>query len=82
MHKTQEVREAAERFGILLLYNAAYSSELNPVEYLWKLAKDHFRANILQTPFKPQKRVTDLVEASIRQAKAETLAKWNLKVFD
>ena len=43
----KSVKAEAEALGITLLYNAIYSSELNPVEYLWKLAKDQFRHDII-----------------------------------
>lgn len=34
-HKTDEVRETAESLNITLIYNAPYSPELNPIEFLW-----------------------------------------------
>ena len=48
LHKMEEVKEAAKICKIELIYNAIYCSELNPVEYLWKLSKDAFRRDLIQ----------------------------------
>jgi len=34
-HKTPIVQETAESLNITLIYNAPYSPELNPIEFLW-----------------------------------------------
>ena len=70
MHKMKEVRAAAEEFGLQLMYNAAYSSELNPIERLWGKAKEAFRQNIIdEENYKDQKLITAYAERSIRSVK-------------
>lgn len=39
LHYTYEVKEAAEKLHIRLLFNSPYSSEFNPIERLWAWSK-------------------------------------------
>ena len=42
MHKTKEVREAAENKGYTLLYTPPYSPEFNPIELAFGITKSIF----------------------------------------
>lgn len=44
-HRSQEVKDEAERLGITLHYLPAYSPNLNPIERLWKVMNEHARNN-------------------------------------
>lgn len=47
-HHSKDVSDVAERNNQDLLFNGSYSSELNPIEFLWYLAKAKFRAGLVQ----------------------------------
>ena len=73
----KSVKAEAEILGITLLYNAIYSSELNPVEYLWKLAKDQFRRDIiLEQNYSKFEKINGLVINSINEASRESISRW------
>ncbi len=59
-----------------LLFNAAYSSEYNPVEILWLLSKRLFAVKLLNVrDYKNQKLIKELVSDSIRDSSSATMAK-------
>jgi transposase len=43
VHHTRQVKDAAARQNIKIIFNAPYSSEFNPIERLWAYAKRAFR---------------------------------------
>jgi len=47
VHHSSEVSDVADRNKQNLLFNGSYSSELNPIEFLWYLAKAKFRAALV-----------------------------------
>ena len=47
VHRSRTVRQYCTRRGIRLVFNAPYSSEYNPVERLWALAKREFRRDMI-----------------------------------
>lgn len=47
MHYAQPVKELAAALRFELLYNASYSSHLNPIERLWALSKRRFGSAVL-----------------------------------
>jgi transposase len=71
LHKTEEVKVFCERKGIVLVFNAPYSSEYNAVERLWAIAKRNFRRKLLTTQLQQIKfaKAKELVEASIREVR-------------
>lgn len=44
-NKSQETKEAAKKYGIVLHYLPAYSPNLNAIERLWKVMNEHVRNN-------------------------------------
>lgn len=57
-----------------LIFNASYSSELNPIERLWALAKRIFGREVTrECDFKSQTEVEAFVEKSLVQVPKESL---------
>lgn len=50
VHRSKVVKDFAAANRIKLIYNAAYSSEYNPIERLFAVCKHKFRKLLLQTP--------------------------------
>ena len=66
LHYTHEVKVAAEKYHIRLLFNSAYSSEFNPIERLWAWSKKDFaRTAVLSGAYHNQKQMHDLVRTCI-----------------
>lgn len=67
VHYSKPVKEYCGRANIELVYNSAYSSEYNPIERLWAIAKTNFRKNLLSLQVKKikQSQVHSLVKKSI-----------------
>jgi len=42
VHYTDVVKSAAKKYNQELIFNANYSSQLNPIESLWGMSKRHF----------------------------------------
>ena len=60
----------------MLIFNASYSSHLNPIERLWAVAKRQFIKDcVINADFKMQEEVKALVKKSILEASSETLKK-------
>ena len=77
MHHSIVVRDAAIKYGINLIFNASYSSDLNPVEHLWLLAKNQFRKDIIALKDNnDQGLITKLIEEAVKGASSDILAKW------
>ena len=73
----QTVKDAAVKHGITFIFNAIYSSELNPIEYLWNLAKRAFRRDlIVESNYKNQALITKLVRDAILGASEDALCNW------
>ena len=46
-HKSEEVKKFATENGIILHYLPPYSSDLNPIEQLWKVMNETARNNVV-----------------------------------
>ena len=44
-NKSEQTRQAAKKYGIVLHYLPAYSPNLNPIERLWKIMNEYVRNN-------------------------------------
>jgi transposase len=49
VHHSHKVRDYAERNNTVLVFNAPYSSEYNPIERYWALSKRIFSAELSRT---------------------------------
>lgn len=47
-HHSRATKEYARQAGINLVFNAAYNSEINPIERLWNYAKRAFQKRAVQ----------------------------------
>ncbi len=67
-HHSKEVKCAADRNKQKLLFNGAYSSELNPIEILWAYAKRSFKKSLMTVgDYKDANLMRKLVEEAILQ---------------
>lgn len=67
LHHSIKVKEFCEAKGIVLLFNAIYSSEFNCVERLWKMSKLSFQRELITTKNVHNKKLIQrLVEWSIK----------------
>ena len=63
VHRSHVVRDWAENRGMHLLFNAPYSCQFNPIEWLWGFAKHEFYRDIMLV----EKKLTfTAVEARVR----------------
>ena len=70
------MRENAFQNNQVLIFNASYSSHLNPIERLWAVAKRQFIKDcVTHADFRLQEEVKALVKKSIIEASSETLEK-------
>lgn len=65
VHYSLRVREYCRENKIELVFNAAYSSEYNPIERLWALSKRIFRLKLAATNDHSQANVKKFVLESI-----------------
>ena len=66
-HHSPEVKTYAKEANIELLYNAAYSSELNPIERLWLFSKRLFYKRVIEfSDWKDRPRLYSLVDECIK----------------
>ena len=76
MHHTHIVKDNAFKNNQVLIFNASYSSHLNPIERLWAVAKRQFIKDcVTDADFRLQEEVKALVKKSILEASSETLEK-------
>ena len=76
VHHTHLVRDNAEENNQVLIFNASYSSNLNPIERLWAVAKRQFIKDcVTDADFRMQEEVKALVKKCIIEASFETLEK-------
>ena len=76
VHHTHLVRNNAEENNQVLIFNASYSSHLNPIERLWAVAKRQFIKDcVTDADFRMQEEVKALVKKCIIEASFETLEK-------
>ena len=74
LHHTVLVREKAKSNNQELVFNASYSSHLNPIERLWALAKRQFRKDCVNgISFDNQEEIIGLVGKTILEASRATL---------
>jgi transposase len=60
----------------VLLFNAGYSSQLNPIERLWAISKRQFTKDcVTDADFRNQEQIKALVMKSIIESSSETLKK-------
>jgi transposase len=48
VHRSRKVKEYTETSNVRLVFNAAYSSEFNPIERFWALSKRIFQNKLNQ----------------------------------
>ena len=76
MHHTHIISKKAHENNQVLIFNAAYSSHLNPIERLWAVAKRQFIKDcVTDANFKLQEEVKALVMKCILEASSVTLEK-------
>jgi transposase len=76
IHHTHIIARKAESCSQVLVFNAPYSSHLNPIERLWALAKRQFIKDcVTDADFKSQEQIKGLVMKNILEAPAKTLEK-------
>ena len=76
VHHTHLVRDNAFKNNQVLIFNASYSSHLNPVERLWAIAKPYLIKDcVTDADFRMQEEVKALVKKSILEGSTETLEK-------
>ncbi len=76
VHHTHLVRNNAEENNQVLIFNASYSSHLNPIERLWAVAKRQFIKDcVTDADFRMQEEVKALVKKCILEASSDTLEK-------
>lgn len=76
VHHTHLVKDNAVKNNQVLIFNASYSSHLNPIERLWAVAKRQFTKDcVTDADFRLQEEVKALVKKSILEASSETLEK-------
>lgn len=61
-HKSDAVRQIAERYGVQLMFTPPYSPECNPVEHVFFAAKRAMRKTLVSQPVCNQEDFTTLVE--------------------
>ena len=76
IHYNQAVIQKAREHNLVLIYNATYSSHLNPIERLWALSKRQFIKDcVTDANFANQAEVEAFVSKCILTANRETLEK-------
>ena len=74
VHRTYAVQTAARKANIVLIFNASYSSEVNPIERVWSIAKRSFATKVLSiTNFKSESIILQAINESINEVSAKTL---------
>ena len=75
-HHSRVVLEQARKNKQEFILNAAYSSEYNPIERLWAIAKRQFNRDLItEANYKDKEQIKALVKKSILQASECTLEK-------
>jgi len=76
LHHSNALKDVVRRNNQELVFNASYSSPLNPIERLWAYAKKIFgRSMISDCITFEQTQVTAFVERSLIQVSSASLAK-------
>lgn len=80
MHLSKEVVEAAHAHGFELVYNAPYTSHLNPIEILWAWSKRKFSTEFMHLADSPsQQQVEQRVRECVASAPRSLLVKHTAK---
>jgi transposase len=76
LHHMKNIKAEARRRNQELVFNASYSSEFNPVERLWALAKHRFSRDIVtESTWKSQAEIEAIVVRSLLMVPELHLAK-------
>jgi transposase len=76
IHHTLIIASKAQANNQVLIFNASYSSQLNPIERLWAIAKRQFVKDcVTDVDFKQQEEIKAFVKKNILEASPETLEK-------
>ena len=74
LHHMKEIKEYAAQKSMSLWYNAAYSPQLNPIEFLWAYAKRNFKRHCIhEADFKNRSKLYRLVREAILDVPATYL---------
>ncbi len=75
VHHSKRVKDYCSKNRIELLFNASYSSEVNPIERLWSLSKRNFSRHLIDpnSTQSNQQHITHLVRSSITSAPSAPL---------
>ena len=74
VHRTKNVQEACGYLNIALVFNAPYSSPVNPIERCWAVSKRHFASECLRiTNFKDKKLLVRKVLLSLDEVNSLTI---------
>ena len=66
LHHCRTFKDLVKSLNIELIFNASYSSELNPIERLWALSKRRFgRELVAECDLRLQSEVKAFIEKSI-----------------
>ena len=77
VHRTIHVRETAEMNKQTLVFNGPYTSELNPIEHLWQMAKFRFRRNLItEKNYLNDNKMFSLVRKCIRSVPKKLVKKY------
>lgn len=79
VHYSLRVRQYCSDNKIELVFNAAYSSEYNPIERLWALSKRIFRLKLVATNDHSQANVKRLVLESILEVEPRPIGQHVMK---
>lgn len=75
LHFSKKLKEYNKKHNIELLFNAPYSSELNPIERLWGFAKRKFSTEIIsESSWGNKAEIAALVMRSVLTVEASSLA--------
>ena len=76
IHHTLMIAFKARANNQVLIFNASYSSQMNPIERLWAVAKrQFFKDCVNDVDFKLQEKVKAFFKKSILEASPDTLEK-------
>ena len=76
INHTLIIASKAQANNQVLIFNASYSSQLNPIERLWAIAKRQFVKDcVTDVDFKQQEEIKAFVKKNILEASPETLEK-------
>lgn len=82
LHHTKRFKSECFANNQHLIFNASYSSELNPIERLWALSKKKFGRTVMaDCDFSSQAMVSAFVEKTLVEVAANSLALYVVECF-